>query len=144
MLLAEVLIRKRNIENKVADLESHLLNLARDDRQDSSGVVDELVTKIYELLDEHQQLVFTVDKANNSIKVRIGGASPSLAAAIRLRGTIKRKMDVLSCLIKACSLNKNSTFSVSNLLDDKDKLLAEYNILTAAVQSKDWTVELDS
>ena len=142
MLLAEVLTRKRNIENKISDLEDHLASLALDDSVKDSSEMDDLVSKIYVLIDEHQQQIFTIDRANASVEIKIGSSITTLASTVRLRETIKRKMDVLSNLIESCKSNKNSKFSVVYLLDKKDKLLAEYDILTTTIKTKDWTTEL--
>jgi len=143
MLLAEVLIRKRDIEKKVSGLKEHLRQLALDGSKEDTSEVDEMVTKIYALLDEHQQQVFTIDRLNSSVKIQIGNSTTTLASAVRLRETIERKISVLDGLIEAVSCNTRSKFSISELFDNRDKLLTEYNILTSAIRTKDWTVELD-
>lgn len=142
MLLAEVLTRKRNIEWKIQDLEDYLVRLASDEFIKDSIEMDDLVSKVYDLLDEHQQQIFTIDRANNSIKIKIGNSTTTLAATIRLRETIERKMETLSSLIEACKRNKNSKFSITRLIENRDKLLAEYDILTKTIKTKDWTTEL--
>lgn len=142
MLLAEVLTRKRNIEEKIENLEDYLVRLASDESIQDHSEMDELVSKVYDLLDEQQQQIFTIDRANSSIEIKIGSSTTTLAATIRLRETIKRKMDILSNLIEACKYNKNSKFSITELLDNRDKLIAEHDILTKAIKTKDWTTEL--
>lgn len=143
MLLAEVLARKEEIDSKIDILENHLRSMALDDSIKDTVELDKIVSNMYELFDERQQHIFTIDRANSSIEVKIGNSKTTLASAIRLRETVERKIDVLSELIKACENNTKSGFSVIELLNNKDKLLAEYNVLTNAISKKDWTVELD-
>lgn len=142
MLLAEVLTRKRNIERNIEDLRDYLVRLAADESTQDSSEIDDLVSKIYALLDEHQQQIFTIDRANSSIEIKIGNSTTTLAATIRLKETIKRKIDLLSNFIEACKHNKNSKFSITYLLEKRDKLFAEYDILTKTIKTKDWTTEL--
>lgn len=142
MLLAEVLIRKRNTEEKIRDLEDYLIQLASSESTKDSLEMDDLVSRIYALLDEYQQQIFTVDRANNAIEIKIGNSKTTLASTIRLREIIEKKIKVLSNLITACKYSKNRQFSVVNLVENRDKLLAEYDILTRAIKTKDWTTEL--
>lgn len=142
MLLAEVLTRKRNIERNIDDLRDYLVRLAADESPQESSEIDDLVSKIYALLDEHQQQIFTIDRANSSIEIKIGNSTTTLASTIRLRETIKRKIDILSTFMEACKSNKNSRFSITYLLEKRDKLLAEHDILTKTIKIKDWTVGL--
>lgn len=142
MLLAEVLTRKRNIEKKIEDLTDYLFRLASDESIQDFSEIDDLVTSVYDLLERHQQHIFTIDRANASVEIEIGSSTTTLAATVRLRETVKRKMDILSSLIETCKYNKNSKFSITSLIGNRDKLLAEYDILTKTIRTKDWTTEL--
>jgi len=142
MLLAEILAKRKDIEDKIVSLKEYLFYIASEvDKQDVVKI-DETVTEIYSLLDEEQQALFTIDRVNHSIDLKIGSSKVLLSDAIRLRSTIKRKIDILSTLIDMCKYNKNSEFSIPELLKNKDKLFAEYNILTKAIKVRDWTMEL--
>jgi uncharacterized protein YukE len=139
MLLAEVLVRKRDLDSRLDELESHLVSLASDSYEENFSEIDPVVSKIYELLEERQQQVLAIDKANHSVEIKIGSSKTTLSSAVELRDTLKDKIEVLSKLIGACKNNKKY---VLDLLSNKDKLLAEYNILNAEIKKKDWAVEL--
>lgn len=139
MFLADVLARKRNLDNKILELEDYLVRLASDGSTQDFSEIDSIVSKIYEFIDERQQQLFTIDKINRSVQVKIGSSKTPLSTAIMLRKTVGRKIDVLTSLIEAC---KDSKFSIVQLMENKDRLLAEYDILTSAIKNKDWTVEI--
>lgn len=144
MVLADVLNKKKDLEAKIFDLKEYLVCLAsnEDNKKDVSSEIDSTVSSIYSLVDDVQQSIFTIDKVNSSVEIKIGNSTTTLANAVRLRDTIDKKIVVLDKLIEACKNNYSTTFSISDLLDNKDKLLAEFNLLNSAIKQKDWSTEL--
>jgi len=143
MVLAEVVIKKKDLKKRVFELEEYLVCLASNEgNQKNASDIDSTVSSIYLLIDEIQQHVFTIDKVNNSVEIKIGNSTTTLSSAIRLRNTVNKKIGILDRLIGVCKNNNDSSFSIISLLENKDKLLAEFNLLNSAIKLKDWSTRL--
>lgn len=135
MVLAEVLIEMRNLRQKIKQLESYLHRTAGQD----TTVADEATIKLLDLLDKHRSHLILINKINNSIEVSIGGSKVSLANAILITKTMRRKIDLLDSLIE----DEHSILDVFSLVEQRDKLLEEYTTISNGLQAIEWSTNVD-
>ena len=142
MFLTEVLIKKNNIQNKLKKLEDYMLYLASNSNNKDSSKIDETLSRLYKLLGEYQNCMFVIDDAYHSIEITIGNSRATISEAVKLRKTIKEKIRLMDGLIHACEFNENSLFDIFELIENRDKLMDEYNMLNNIIKSNDWKVDL--
>ena len=132
MLVAELLLRKKNLKLQIDELEKHLTT------EDASGNINKIINTLFELEDKLQRYVVTLDKSNNNIKITVGASEITVATTIRLKNNTKRKIDVLTDLI-----NTNTNVDIFNLIHQRTKLFEEYVLFNKAISISDWGVEVD-
>jgi len=142
MFLAELIISKENIENKISEIKEYLLVTAGDEENEDSSKIDDAVNELFSLLDQRQKKEILIAHVKRTSEIRIGKSSVTLGDAVKLRDTIKRKMNILVDLIAECKFNKNSLFDVRKLMEDKNKLVDEYTILDNAIRSGSWHIKV--
>ena len=129
MYLREILSNKKIVDLKIKEIEELLYKAPSKD----------IESKLFSLFEEKQNLLISIDTANSLSKINIGGADTTISSAVRLRNTIKMKIDVLTKLIMddECSLDK------LKLQSQRDKYYEDYTLLTMAIDKNDLTVELN-
>jgi hypothetical protein len=132
MLVAEILLRKKNLKLQIDELEKHLTT------NDVSGNVNKVINTLFELEDKLQRYVVALDKSNNNTNIIVGASEVNVATAIRLKSNTKRKIDVLTNLI-----NTDVKLDIFNLIDQRTKLFEEYILFDKAIKASDWKVELE-
>ena len=134
MVLAEVLIEMFNLKRKISQLEDYLHRTAGQDAE----LADEATTKLLDLLDKHRSHLILVNRVNNELQVSIGDSTVSLANAILITKTMKRKVDLLDSLIETESL-----LDVFSLINQRDKLLEEYTTISNGLKAIEWSTNID-
>lgn len=135
MVLAEVLIEKQNIKNKIKQLKNYLDRAATI----STESANEATSKLLDLIDKYRSHLILINKINNSTEVKIGDSKVSLANAILIIDTIKRKVDLLNSLID----NEESVLHVFSLMNNRDRLFAEYTVISNELKAIEWGIEVD-
>lgn len=134
MVLAEVLIEMQNLRQKISQLEDYLHRTASQD----ASLADKATEKLLDLLDKHRSHLILINKINNSIEVNIGGSKVSLANAILITKTMKRKIDLLNSLIE-----RESVLDVFSLMEQRDQLLEEYTTISSGLKAVEWSAKVD-
>jgi hypothetical protein len=137
MVLAEVLIEKDNLEQKIYQLNEYILKISKI----SADETDKAIKKLIELVDKHRSHLILINKINNDIEVTIGGSKVSLANAVLITKTIEHKVDLLNGLIVGC--DGTATLNFFDLMDQRDKLLEEYTILSNGLKIIEWSTDVD-
>ena len=135
MVLAEVLTELFNIKYKMSQLEHYLCRVSSID----ASMSDEATTKLLDLMDKHRSHLMMINKLNNSTEVTIGKTEVSLADALLIANTMKRKIDLLNTLIN----NKDCKLDVLSLMAQRDKLLNEYTAISSGLKIVEWGTEVD-
>lgn len=144
MFLAEALVKKRSIENKIIKLKTYLFYKASDEKNKDSSQIDTALTEVYSLLDEYQRYILLIDRANSSVEITVGKSKVTISDAVKICRTLKEKASVMDDLISACEYNNNSLFSIFKLIKNRDELMDEYNMLNNIIKANDWKVTLGS
>jgi hypothetical protein len=135
MVLAEVLIEMQNLNQKIRQLEDYLYRTASQD----ATLADKATTKLLNLLDKHRSHLILINKVNNNTEVVIGYSKVSLANAILITKTMKRKIDLLDSMIE----NDDCKLDVFALLESRDTLLEEYTTITNGLRTIEWGTDID-
>jgi len=135
MVLAEVLIEKDNLKTKIKQLEDYLFRIAIVD----SKFADRATGKLLDLIDKYRSHLILINKVNNETNVSIGGSNVSLANAILIVKTMKRKIDLIDDLIES----ENVVLDIFDLMDQRDKLLDEYTTILNSLKAIEWSTKVD-
>jgi len=135
MVLAEVLIEKLNLKQKINQLEDYLYRIVDSD----VTLADTATTKLLGLLDKYRSHLILINKINNDTEVSIGGSKVSLANAIIIVKTTKCKVDLLNSLIET----EEGVLEVFSLMEQRDALLEEYTTISNGLQAIEWSTNVD-
>lgn len=135
MVLAEIIIEKDNLKKRINELEMLLVRASRTDVK----VADEANTRLLDLIDKYRSHLILINKINNSIEITIGGSKLSLANAILITKTIKKKIDLLDSLIK----DETNIFDIFSLIEQRDKLTEEYVSISNTLKAMEWSTNID-
>jgi len=135
MVLAEVLIEMENLNLKIKQLEDYLHRTANHDPK----LADEATIKLLNLLDKHRSHLILINSINNSVEVSIGGSKVSLANAILITKTMKRKIDLLDSLIN----DHRCILDIFSLIEQRDAQLEEYTMMSNGLKTIEWGTEVD-
>lgn len=135
MVLAEILIETRNLKKKINQLMIYIDRISSRD----SVITDQATTKLLGLLDKHRSHLILLNKVNNSVEVTVGESTLSLANAIIILKTVKKKIDILDSLID----KEDCVMDVMNVIENRDKLLEEYTVISKEIQQQEWEIEID-
>lgn len=106
---------------------------------ESVSNTNEILDKLFELEDNFQRRNIIIERVNNEVEVAVGTTKTTLTNAIKLRAAADRKIDALTRLVKS---NKAS-LDILNLTEQRQKLIEEYILLDNAINSSDWSVNVD-
>lgn len=137
MVLAEVLIEKDNLEQKISQLNAYVFKMSKVSR----GETDKALTQLVDLVDKHRSHLILLNKVNNEIEVTIGDTKVSLANAVLITKTMNHKIDLLNGLIIGC--DGADTLDFFDLVEQRDKLLEEYTTISNGLKSIEWSTEID-
>jgi len=141
MYLAEALELKDTIDAKIIELRSILVSLARDE-ENKKDQIDMAVSRLYELVEQYQKQDMLINKVYNEVNITIGGSEVSIANAIIMLESMNTKMEILTELIKVLQNNNVSGFDIFKMLNDRDKIEKNYDVIDAEIESCKWRVKL--
>lgn len=135
MVLAEILIETRNLKKKINQLMVYINSISTRD----SETTDRAIKKLLSLLDKHRSHLILLNKINNKTTVSVGDSQLSLANAIIILKTIEEKISMLDALIEA----ESTVLDIVDVMDQRDKLLEEYTVISKEIQYQEWRTEID-
>ena len=103
-------------------------------------LIDTFVSDMLSLLDKRRSHLIYINKINNKIRLKIGSSDIDLATALIILKTIKAKIKIVDDLLLSRGCDE---LDVPNLLDQKDKLVKEYNALSSNIKQLEWSVDID-
>ena len=138
MRLAELLLKKKIIDQKVTELEVFLVKAVQIDAV-SQQELSRLRRELDGYLDEGRTLSMQIDSANGQIEVNIKDSTVTLRDAVRLLKTIKKKIGNITDIIE----NNNGNIDILSFISQRDQLYEEYLLLNKSMQMIEWSAELD-
>ena len=134
MVLAEILMEKRNLKLKIKQLEDYLNRIA----DNNATLADEATIKLLELLDKYRSHLILINEVNNNTEVPIGSSKVSLANAVLITKTMKSKIDLLNSLIEG-----DNVLDIFSLMEQRDRLLDEHTTISNGLRVIEWSTEID-
>lgn len=141
MLVAELLIRKENIKNRIKELRNYITKAWTDKEFefDNTGVTyTKILSILFDLIEKYQDYSVILSKTNYSTMIKVGNSEISVENAVKIRNTIEAKIQLISDLV-----NNDSTVDVFNLIDQREGLIEECLLLTIKIKTSDWSTEID-
>lgn len=150
MRLAEALIKRKNIKNNIDNLRKRLQRVAKVQEGDSpSEDTMELLKAIEQNLEELRSLIVKINRTNLSANLQDGS---NLMEAIAVRDMLALRRAVLEDLAREATPSKDRftrteikfvpTVNVASIRKEADRIAKDYRELDAAIQAKNWEVEL--
>jgi len=137
MQLAEVLIELETINDNIETLNGFLFGT---NKSNDVKLIDTVIKELLSLLDKKRSHLILLTGFNNKIFLKIGTVDINLATALIILNTIKSKIDIVDNLLNSRGCDD---LDVLNLLDQKDKLVKEYNALSSNIKKLEWSVDID-
>jgi len=132
MYLREKLDEKKLIEIKINELENNIL-------YGYSESKDSIVKVLLSYIDDLQNINLILNKVNQQTELLIGKTKITTATAVEIRKAIKTKIDVITKLIE----ENDSKLDIIILIEQRDRLIDEYNSINNSIRMMDWSVKLD-
>ena len=139
MYLAELLIRKRFIDDKILELKTVLIKCFNGEEVEQSEL-SFFRTLLDNYYNERQRYLMKLERANSQVEVTIGKSKLSLSDAIKIRGTLERRLEDISELIVAAGA---SYLELNSFFETKEQLFEEYMVLVKTIEMADWSTEID-
>jgi hypothetical protein len=138
MFIGELLVRKNGIKEKISELRSFIQNLT-DSPIDNADLHSDALSMLFDLLDKYQDYSIMLEKVNIENKIVIGESEINVANAIKLRNTIKGKIDVLSDSING----SDYSIDVFDLMSKRDTLTEEHILINKTITISDWAIDIE-
>ena len=138
MRLAELVDRTKYLKEHIRDLKGFIRVLVSK-RETNQDELNKLRRRLDSLIDKRQSYLIKIDRANNQIDIRIGDNTIKLSDALKLRNTLKEKIDGINDIVEYSFGN----IDMVTFMQAKDDLFEELIIINNAIISADWSAEID-
>lgn len=132
MYLKEKLDELNILKQKIRELHHSLLIISDEQKKDV------LAEALFKSIDELQNIRFIIDKVNTQTIINVGGTSINISTAIIIRNNLKRKIDVISDIIRS-----NTVLDTLTLMSQRDAFFVEYNSINKSIMLADWSITID-
>jgi hypothetical protein len=141
MLIAEVVLRKTYIEDKIQELKNYIKHLSTLEGPKKSELYSLALKRLFELIDKKQSHDILLDQENSNSKIKLktknGEKELSKSDAIRITDSLSHQIDILTDVI-----NGGDTIAFFELMDQRDSFLEEYLAITKQIKLSDWSTEI--
>ena len=141
MYLAEALVLRDTLEAKIKELRIILVCLARDEKGKKKEI-DNAVSRLYDFVEQYQKQNILINKVYNEVEIKIGESEVSMVNAMILLDSMNTKMEILTELVDVLKNNNTSGFDLFEMLDNRDKIEKDYNVIDAQIDGSKWRVKL--
>lgn len=128
MYLYELVTQNKTLDIKIKELKSILDDELR----------DEVAQELLDLIEIKQSKIISISIANNKSEITIGSTTTSVTAAVVIRDTIQKKIDLLTDMINS----KDNKLDKLNLIRQRDKFFDEHVFIDMAIKRNDLAVSL--
>lgn len=156
MLLAEALSLRSDVQKRIAQLESRIVNSARyQEGEEPSEDSASLLAEAREAIREFEVLVATINRTNSTALIVLdSGEELSIADAIARRDALGRHRKLIVSAADAArgsdwerrstrsELKMVSALDVKALRSEADRLAADYRQLDLRIQAANWATEV--
>lgn len=146
--LAEALIQRRDLQNKLQELKNSMLASALVEEGDVPDIsVSELLVQYQQVADQLSDLVVRINRRNQEIQV----AGEALQAVLERREALRRRHDLYNSIIEAARDNRRygrneirmvRTVNLRELTDQLDRIAKEIREVDGLIQQTNWLEDL--
>jgi len=104
-----------------------------------SEKANELIKKLFDLIDRYRSHLILLNKINNEREIVIGESKVTLANAVIFRKTLETKLAILNQLIS----EDTSYTDFKSLIENRDRFYTEYKTLKSELQAFEWRLKID-
>ena len=141
LLIGEIVLRKKKLEQDIIDYKSYLHDIPTDtERLDNGALYTKVLNRLFAYYNKLQNFDALLDKYNNKTEVAVGDSTISVTDALHLCNTLNKKIEDLACII----LKNDYTINVEELMDNKGTLLEELITLRKVINISDWSTEIET
>lgn len=137
MFIGELIVRRKNVKENISELRNFIRGLT-DNATDNVDLHSKALNTLFDLLDKYQDYSIVLEKTNMENNIVIGESEISISNAVKLRNTIKGKMDVLSDSING----SDYSIDIFSLMVQRGTLMEEYILINKTITINDWKIEL--
>lgn len=152
MKLAEALIERRDLQNKLLELKNLMLaNTLVEEGNEPDIEVADLLQQSDQASKQLEELIVAITKRNQEILVTVEGNTCTLQSLLAKRGRLRQKYDLYTSLLEATRENRRfgrneirmvKTVSVKELTAKLDELAKSLRQTDALIQQTNWLEDL--
>lgn len=152
MKLAEALIERRDLQNKLLELKNLMLanTLVEEDSEPDIEVAD-LLRQYDQASKQLEELIVAITKRNQEVVVTVNGTTCSLQSLLGKRARLRQKYDLYTSVLEATRENRRfgrneirmvKTVSVKDFTEKLDELAKALRQTDGVIQQTNWLEEL--
>ena len=138
MLVGEIVLRKKKIENDIEDYKLYIDNIEYTKVKDSGTLYTNSLNRLFELYGKLQSHNALLDKENANNEITFGESVLVVSDALHICKTICKKIEDLTCVIQ----KNDYSISIDELINTRNKLTEEYIALRKIIEMSDWTTDV--
>lgn len=138
MLIQEILSRKIYLEKKLNDIDNYINKLSNLEIQDKGSLYNKALELKFDLLSKIRSHKVLLNDESRKTLIDIGGKSISVYEAVKIRDTLYKQLITLDDIITNGDFTSVDIFK---LLDHRDSIFEEYELLNNAIKTSDATTE---
>ena len=152
MKLAEALIERRDLQNKLLELKNLMLaNTLVEEGNEPDIEVADLLQQSDQASKQLEESIVAITKRNQEILVTVEGSTCTLQSLLAKRGRLRQKYDLYTSLLEATRENRRfgrneirmvKTVSVKELTAKLDELAKSLRQTDALIQQTNWLEDL--
>ncbi|EOH89070.1 DIP1984 family protein [Enterococcus asini] len=152
MKLAEALIERRDLQNKLLELKNLMLaNTLVEEGSEPDIEVADLLGQYDQASKQLEDLIVAITKRNQEVVVTVNGTTCSLQSLLAKRARLRQKYDLYTSVLEATRENRRfgrneirmvKTVSVKDFTEKLDELAKALRQTDGVIQQTNWLEEL--
>lgn len=152
MKLAEALIERRDLQNKLLELKNLMLaNTLVEEGSEPDIEVADLLRHYDQASKQLEELIVAITKRNQEVVVTVNGTTCSLQSLLSKRARLRQKYDLYTSVLEATRENRRfgrneirmvKTVSVKDFTEKLDELAKALRQTDGVIQQTNWLEEL--
>lgn len=142
MLVGEVLLRKRILDDKIKESELYLNRLLNDqviDASKKSTLYSKTINRLFDLNTKLQSHEALLSKVNCETYVTLTDKEISVADAVFIKKTLMKKLNIITSVVSTNDLN----IDLDTLISNRDAIFEEYIRLKRVIEISDWETNIE-
>ena len=135
MLIGELILKKDDIKDRIHELREFIFKLSNNSNKNNAEIYGQSLGILFDLLDQYQNYLVVIENSNTLNNVTIGNNEVSVSNAVKIRDTLRCKIDALEDIISG----SDYFIDKLSLMNKKNKLKDECSIIDNIIYTSDWS-----